>query len=100
VHLHICDSIDYDGDDIEELSHVIEQEILLNYKVWPTSHIAAKALSNSDTFFNYFDEEQIEANQESYFLNRFNNLDLNIQKECLKIYARPLLNKKKARGEL
>ncbi|MBV06661.1 MAG: acyltransferase [Gammaproteobacteria bacterium] len=100
VHLHVCDPIDYDGDDIEELSCLIEQEILLHYKVWPTSHIAAKALSNSDTFFNYFDEEQIKANQESNFLNRFNDLDINIQKECLKTYARPLLNKKKARGEL
>ena len=100
VHLHVCDPIDYDGDDIEELSCLIEQKILLHYKVWPTSHIAAKALSNSDTFFNYFDEEQIKANQESNFLNRFNDLDINIQKECLKTYARPLLNKKKARGEL
>ena len=100
VHLHVCDPIDYDGDDIEELSCLIEQEILLHYKVWPTSHIAAKALSNSDTFFNYFDEEQIKANQESNFLNRFNDLDINIQRECLKTYARPLLNKKKARGEL
>ncbi len=100
VHLHICSPVDYAGDDIDELSGMIEQEILCNYKIWPTSHIAAKALSKSDTSFNCFDEKLITEKQENYFFNRISDLDPGIQKECLKIYARPLFNKKKARGEI
>jgi len=100
VHLHICDPIDYDGDDIEELSCLIEQEILSNYKIWPTSHMAAKALSNADSSMNFFDENKIKLNQESRFLNRFNGLEENVRKECLETYVRPMINGKKARGDL
>ena len=100
VHLHICDPIEYDGDDIEELSLLIEQEILSNYKIWPTSHIAAKALSNTDPSMNFFDENKITLHQESKFLNRFNDLEENVRKECLETYVRPMINGKKARGDL
>ena len=44
VHLHVSEPINFDGDDIDELSSKIEYEILTNYKIWPTSHIAANAL--------------------------------------------------------
>ena len=100
VHLHICKPINFDGDDIEELSNMIEHNILSNYKIWPTSHIAAKALSISDSKFNDFDENQIESNQESKFLNRFDGIEEGIRRECLKTYVRPMINKKKARGEV
>ena len=100
VHLHICKPINFDGDDIEELSNMIEHNILSNYKIWPTSHIAAKALSISDSKFDDFDESQIESNQESKFLNRFNGIEEGIRRECLKTYVRPMINKKKARGEV
>ena len=100
VHLHICDPIKYDGDDIQELSCLIEQEILSNYKIWPTSHMAAKALSNTDPSMNIFDENKIKLNQEPRFLNRFNSLEENVRKECLETYVRPMINGKKARGDL
>tara|TARA_Y100000590_G_scaffold48549_1_gene51440 strand:- start:144 stop:1280 length:1137 start_codon:yes stop_codon:yes gene_type:complete len=100
VHLHICKPINFDGDDIEELSNMIEHNILSNYKIWPTSHIAAKALSISDSKFDDFDESQIESNQESKFLNRFDGIEEVIRRECLKTYVRPMINKKKARGEV
>ncbi len=100
VHLHICKPVQYDGDDIEGLSLQIEKEILSNYKIWPTSHIAAKALSNSDSNFNDFDAKHIESKQEKEFLSRFNGLEDSIKKKCLETYVRPIINKKKARGEL
>ena len=100
VHLHICKPVDFDGDDIEEFSTKIEQDILSNYKIWPSSHIAAKELSISDSAFNYFDESQIDLSQESKFLNRFDGIEEKVRKECLETYARPMFNKKKARGEL
>ena len=98
VHLHICDPIDYQGDDIEELSNMIEQKILSNYKIWPTSHIAAKELSSAGYDFNFFDENQIDSNQETKFLNRFNGIKEHVRKECLETYVRPMINKKKARS--
>ncbi len=98
VHLHICDPIDYQGDDIEELSGMIEQKILSNYKIWPTSHIAAKELSSESSDFKLFDENLIDSNQETKFLNRFNGIEERVRKECLETYVRPMVNKKKARG--
>ena len=98
VHLHICDPIDYQGDDIEELSNMIEQKILSNYKIWPTSHIAAKELTREGYDFNFFDENLIDSNQETKFLNRFNRIEEHVRKECLETYIRPMVNKKKARS--
>ena len=98
VHLHICDPIDYQGDDIEELSCMIEQKILSNYKIWPASHIAAKELSTKDSDFNFYDESLIDSSQETKFLNRFNGLEEHVRKECLETYVRPMINKKKVRG--
>ena len=98
VHLHICDPIDYQGDDIEELSCMIEQKILSNYKIWPASHIAAKELSTKDSDFNLYDESLIDSSQETKFLNRFNGLEEHVRKECLETYVRPMINKKKVRG--
>ena len=99
VHLHICDPIDYQGDDIEELSNMIEQKILSNYKIWPTSHIAAKELSREGYDFDFFDENLFNSNQETKFLNRFNGIEEHVRKECLAIYVRPIVNKKKARSK-
>ena len=98
VHLHICDPIDYQGDDIEELSNMIEQKILSNYKLWPTSHIAGKELTREGYDFNFFDENLIDSNQETKFLNRFNGIEEHIRRECLETYVRPMVNKKKARS--
>ena len=98
VHLHICDPIDYQGDDIEELSCMIEQKILSNYKIWPASHIAAKELSTKDSDFNFYDASLIDSSQETKFLNRFNGLEEHVRKECLETYVRPMINKKKVRG--
>lgn len=100
VHLHICEPIKFDGDDIEELSSKIEYEILTHYKIWPTTHIAAKELSKNDPKLNFYDEKQIEPDQELKFLNRFKVLNESLRRECLEMYVRPVINKKKARGEL
>ncbi len=100
VHLHICEPIDFEGDVVEELSAKIEQDILTNYKIWPTSHIAAKALSFTDPTFNYFDESQIDSDQENKFLKRFDGIEERVRNECLETYVRPMFNKKKVRGEL
>ena len=78
----------------------LKSKILTNYKIWPTTHIAAKALSKHDSTIDFYDEKQIESNQELKFLNRFNGVSENVRKESLNMYVRPMINKKKARGEL
>ena len=53
--------------------------------------------SKSDEGYD-FDENLIDSNQETKFLNRFNGIEEHIRKECLETYVRPMVNKKKARS--
>ena len=95
VHLHICEPIAFDGDSIKELSDKIEQQIISNYHIWPSSEAALSLLPELN---NSFDGNQKFTNEELIkFKKRFEYLNDKILKECLMMYARPLLNKEKAR---
>ena len=95
VHLHICEPITFDGDSIKELSDKIEQQIISNYRIWPSSEVALSLLPELNDSFDgnqkFTDEELIK------FKKRFDYLSDKNLKECLMMYARPLLNKDKAR---
>ena len=95
VHLHICEPITFDGDSIKELSDKIEQQIISNYRIWPSSEVALSLLPELNDSFDgnqkFTDEELIK------FKKRFDYLSDKNLKECLMMYARPLLNKEKAR---
>ena len=95
VHLHICEPIAFDGDSIKELSDKIEQQIISNYHIWPSSEAALSLLPGLNDSFDanhkFTKEELIK------FKKRFEHLNDKILKECLMMYARPLLNKEKAR---
>jgi len=95
VHLHICEPIAFDGDSIKELSDKIEQQIISNYRIWPSSEVALSLLPELNDSFDgnqkFTDEELIK------FKKRFDYLSDKNLKECLMMYARPLLNKEKAR---
>ena len=95
VHLHICEPIAFDGDSIKELSDKIEQQIISNYRIWPSSEVAMSLLPE----LNYsFDGNYKFTNKELIkFKTRFEYLNDETFKECLMMYARPLLNKEKAR---
>ena len=45
VHLHIGKNITESAESIEELAELIDQEIITNYKLWPSNYISAHALS-------------------------------------------------------
>ena len=95
VHLHICEPIAFDGDSIKELSDKIEQQIISNYHIWPSSEAALSLLPELN---NSFDGNQKFTNEELIkFKKRFEYLNDKILEECLMMYARPLLNKEKAR---
>ena len=95
VHLHICEPITFDGDSIKELSDKIEQQIISNYRIWPSSEIALSLLPELNDSFDgnkkFTDEELIR------FKTRFEQLNDETLRDCLMTYARPLLNKEKAR---
>jgi hypothetical protein len=95
VHLHICEPIAFDGDSIKELSDKIEEHIISNYHIWPSSEMAISLLPE----LNYsFDGNHKFTNEEVIkFKTRFEYLNDKTLKECLMMYARPLLNKEKAR---
>ena len=95
VHLHICKPIAFDGDSIKELSDKIEQQIISNYHIWPSSEAALSLLPELN---DSFDGNQKFTNEELIkFKKRFEYLNDKILEECLMMYARPLLNKEKAR---
>ncbi len=71
-----------------ELAELIDQEIISNYKLWPSTYISAHALGVADTKEKFEDKE-------SLFLNRFKDLDQTTLNKVLRMYASPLENQKK-----
>ena len=88
VHLHIGKNIIDSVENIEELAELIDEEIISNYKLWPSSYISAHALGVDDTKENF-------EGKESMFLNRFKGLDQTTLNKVLGMYASPLENLKK-----
>ena len=97
VHLHICKPITEECKDTEKLANLIQEAIINNYHLWPSNHSALSLLSKIKT--DYLQEEHRVENQKSlsYFNNKLQNLDSTQKEEMLMIYARPVINKEKAR---
>ena len=88
VHLHICNSIERNFNTLEELAGLIDDEIISNYKLWPSNYIAGHALGIITK------ESSDLENKEISFLKRFKGVDSEIRKKVLKMYAAPLVNSK------
>ena len=97
VHLHICSPITSEIENTEELSNLIQDEIIQNYFIWPSSQAAAFLLDKSNFNSPLFDSSIENSNSVKLLKERFKDLEEAKQKEFLKIYARPLINKEKAR---
>ena len=97
VHLHICKPITEECEDTEKLANLIQQAIISNYRLWPSNHSALSLLPQIKK--DYLQEEQRVENQKSlsYFSDKLKNLDSTQKEEMLMIYARPIINKEKAR---
>ena len=97
VHLHICSPITSEIENTEELSNLIQDEIIQNYFIWPSSQAAAFLLDQSNFDSPLFDSSIENSNSVKVLKERFKDLEESKQKEFLEIYARPLINKEKAR---
>jgi len=97
VHLHICSPITSEIENTEELANTIQDEIIQNYFIWPSSQAAAFLLDQSNFDSPLFDSSIENSNSVKLLKKRFKDLEEAKQKEFLKIYARPLINKEKAR---
>ena len=97
VHLHICSPITSEIENTEELANLIQDEIIQNYFIWPSSQAAAFLLDKSNFNSPLFDSSIENSNSVKLLKERFKDLEEAKQKEFLKIYARPLINKEKAR---
>ena len=88
VHLHIGKNISEKVKNMEDLAKIIDQEIISNYKLWPSNYISAYALGCIDSKDNF-------EGRENFFLQRFKTLDPEIKKKALEMYSAPFQNQKK-----
>ena len=88
VHLHIGKNISEKVKNMEDLAKIIDQEIISNYKLWPSNYISAHALGCTDSKDNF-------EGRENFFLQRFKTLDPEIKKKALEMYSAPFQNQKK-----
>ncbi len=105
INIHIGDVLDKELDviqnettnvnkQIQMVAKVIDEQIIANYKLWPTNYIAYDLLNHTKTFENeYTDKEK------QLFLRR---LELKVDKSnealvdmFLEMYANPVVNKLK-----
>ncbi len=105
IHLHVGTALNTELDTIKNettnvnkqiqmLAKVIDEQIISNYKLWPTNYIAYDLLNDTDRFSNeYTDKEK------QLFLRR---LELKVDKgneavvdTFLEMYANPVVNKLK-----
>ena len=105
IHIHIGDVLDNELDyiksqfdnsnkQIQTLSQVIDDSILINYKLWPTNFIAYDLLNSTKKFSHLYTE-----NEKSLFERR---LEMRIDQKhpiamqnFLAMYANPVVNKLK-----
>ena len=97
VHLHICKPICGEIESTRDLSETIQKEILSNYHIWPTNEAALSLLPqlNHDNLINSHPSKYREAL--ALLKSRSEMLDEKEKKAFLMAYARPLINKKKAK---
>ena len=88
VHLHIGKNISEKVKNMEDLAKIIDQEIISNYKLWPSNYISAHALGCTDSKDNF-------EGRENFFLQRFKTLDPKVKKKALEMYSAPFQNQKK-----
>ena len=97
VHLHICKPISDPVDNTRDLAEMIEREIINNYHIWPSNKAALELLPDMKCKTDTNDSISDIQIKISMLEKRCANLKPEERNEFLKTYARPILNKEKAR---
>ena len=97
VHLHICKPIDTPLSETSKLAASIETEIIKNYKIWPVSYSAICLLKEINFESDLYDPTFVNSDSYRFLQDRTKGLSTEEKKELLLTYARPLINKEKAR---
>ena len=97
VHLHICKPISEPVDNTRHLAEMIQSEIINNYHIWPSNQAALDLLPEINIQQEITDSMSDMPSKISILEKRCANLKPDERNEFLKTYARPIINKEKAR---
>ncbi len=97
VHLHICKPISDPVDTTRHLAEMIQREIINNYHIWPTNQAALDLLPEINIQQENKDTISDMPSKISMLEKRCANLKPEERNEFLMTYARPIVNKEKAR---
>ncbi len=97
VHLHICKPISDPVDNIRHLAEMIQREIINNYRIWPSNQAALDLLPETNIQQEITDSISDMSSKISILEDRCADLKPEERNEFLKTYARPVINKEKAR---
>jgi 1-acyl-sn-glycerol-3-phosphate acyltransferase len=110
IHLHVCEPLDKELDEIsvtesnpnkqiQALAQVIDDAILSTYKLWPTNYIAYDMLYNTDRFTSYYSEKEKDLFERRLEL-RIDADDKVVRESFLAMYANPVVNQMKYQNAL
>ena len=97
VHLHICKPISDPVDTTRHLAEMIQREIINNFSIWPTNQAALDLLPEINIQQENIDTISDMPSKISKLEKRCANLKPEERNEFLMTYARPIVNKEKAR---
>ena len=97
VHLHICKPISDPVDSSGHLAEMIQREIINNYHIWPSNEAAFELLPDLKSKTEIKDSISDMQMKISILEKRCATLKPDERNEFLKTYARPKVNKEKAR---
>ncbi len=97
VHLHICKPISDPVDNTRHLAEIIQREIINNYHIWPSNQAALDLLAEINIHQEMTNSILDMSSKISILEKRCAKLKPEERNEFLKTYARPVINKEKAR---
>jgi hypothetical protein len=108
IHISFCDKLnniigsdselyDQNTDVLTVISELIDKEIHVNYKLWPTNYIATDILNNSTEFSGKYtdDQKQFFTQHIDKMLEKTKYKKEGVKDVLLKIYSNPVVNKLK-----
>lgn len=103
IHLHFGTKIIAIDDDATNIAEQIDQQIIENYRLFPSNYLAYELLLNEDNTLgpNLFDlgvdQNKIEEKREE-FNERYNGFAPELRPYFLQMYANPVINKLRIKG--